>query len=136
MSSSASVSLVFNRPGRYADLAPLPQPTGSDVQRQMASLKARLIARYKLHAVPGRPEELEANRPVLNEPIVMGKPIVVGDPGKVVSLGYGCRTIRIRKHDGRKWSATKDIQVREGWHAEVYAYLDEYFGFVSPSILA
>ena len=43
--------------GAYASLDRLPGVTGSSVQRQIATLKARLIARYKLEAIPGRPEE-------------------------------------------------------------------------------
>lgn len=116
--------------GFYSDDSRISGPTGSDVQRQLASLKARLIARYKLHTVPGRPEELEANRPILNGQPVMGKPIVVGDPGKVISLGYGCGTIRIRKHNGREWTDWIDLQVTNaGWHDEVYAFLDSHFGY-------
>lgn len=105
---------------RYSDLSPLPSASGPDVQRQMASLKVRLIARYKLHAVPGRPEELEQN----------------GGTGKLISLGYGCKTIRIRKHNGREWTDWIDLQIQEGWHAEVYAFLDRYFDYSSPALLA
>lgn len=105
--------------------------TGSDVHRMMATLKARLVARYKLHAVPGRPEELEANRPVLNPPIEMGKPIQVGEPGKRISIGYGCKTVRIRQHDGRNWTETLDLQIGDGWHEQVYAFLDPYYNYQS-----
>lgn len=104
-------------------------PTGSDAYRQMSQIRANLIARYRLHVVPGRREELEANRPILNGQPVMGKPIVVGDPGKVVSLGYGCRTIRIRKHDGRRWIDTLDVQIDGTWPDKVHGFLDEYFGY-------
>ena len=65
---------------RYASIDPLPMTTGSDVQRQLASMRARLVARYKLVAVSGRPEELEQT-----------------STGKRVSLGYGCKTVRVRR---------------------------------------
>jgi hypothetical protein len=106
---------------RYADLTQLPGVTGSAVQRQMATLKARLIARYRLHTVPGRPEELVFNVPTQGLP----------QPQRVVSLAYGCGGIRIRKHGGtnnRDWVSVLDLQPRDGWHAEVYHYLDEFFG--------
>jgi hypothetical protein len=94
-------------------LQQLPQPTGSDAQRIMASIHARLVARYKLVAVPGRPEELM-------------------QPGtdRRVSHGYGCKSIRIRRQQGRNWLDRIDIQIREGWHAEVYEFLDDHFGFI------
>lgn len=110
----------------YVTTNRLAGPTGSDVQRIMASIRARLIARYQLHSVPGRPEELTENRGTY----------VDAPEGKTVSIGYGCKTIRIRKHNGRRWVDTLDIPVRDGWYAEVYAYLDPFFGFVSPAILA
>ena len=97
---------------RYASTDPLPLTTGSDIQRQLASMKARLVARYKLVAVPGRPEELEQT-----------------STGKRVSLGYGCKTVRVRKQQGRTWLDRIDLQIAEGWHAEVYAFLDLHFGW-------
>ena len=97
---------------RYASIDPLPMTTGSDVQRQLASMRARLVARYKLVAVSGRPEELEQT-----------------STGKRVSLGYGCKTVRVRKQQGRTWIDRIDLQIAEGWHAEVYAFLDEHFGW-------
>lgn len=138
--TDARVVAVYGGPSR------LPSPTGPDVQRHMASLKVRLIARYRLHTVPGRPEELvQAIRPEMAHlpADATGKPtnttVQWVPEGRTVSLGYGCKTIRIRKHGGpnnRNWVDVLDIHVRDGWHAEVYAYLDEFFGFVSPAILA
>lgn len=124
--------------GQYADLNRLPGLTGSQIQRQMATMKARLIARYRLTATPGRPEELVQSRPILNGPIEMGKPVMVGEPGHTVSLGYGCGTVRVRKHGGegdRVWIDTRDVLIREGWHAEVYEFLDQFFGYVDPKQL-
>jgi hypothetical protein len=112
----------------YGNLDRLPGSTGSDVQRQMASLKTRLIARYKLHTTPGRPEELTGNLLGIDSAL-----------NKTVSLGYGCKTIRIRKHGGptnRTWDDTIDIQLNAGWHDEVYSFLDSFFGYVSPRVLA
>lgn len=100
----------------YSSDERLPQTTGSDVQRVMSTLRARLVARYRLSAVPGRPEELTQ----------------ASAPGRTISLGYGCKTVRIRKHGGptgRDWADHLDIQIREGWHAEVYAFLDQFMGF-------
>jgi hypothetical protein len=110
---------VARTTGLYADDTQLPQPTGSDVQRVMAAIHLRLVARYKLTAVPGRPEELACTL-----------------TGRRVSLGYGCKSIRVRKQDGSKWLDRIDIQVRDGWHGEVYAFLDPWFGFVSPATLS
>lgn len=94
---------------------PVGATTGSDVQRMMSTLRARLVARYRLSAVPGRPEELTQK-----------------ETGNTVSLGYGCKTIRIRKHDGREWVDTIDLQIRDGWHADVYHFLDNWFGYLVP----
>lgn len=102
----------------YANTARLEQPTGSDAQRIMATIRARLVARYKLVAVPGRPEELACTL-----------------SGRRVSLGYGCKSIRIRRQDGSTWLGHIDIQIRDGWHGEVYQYLDSHFGWVPPSAL-
>lgn len=94
--------------------------TGADAYRQMSVMRARLIARYKLVEVPGRPEELR------NAGRVLG-----------VSLGYGCKTIRVRAMLGREWidELTHDFQIREGWGADLYALLDRHFGFVSPMVV-
>lgn len=122
------MSTLATRVGLYSDNSPLPGVTGSGIQRQMASLKARLIARYKLHSVPGRPEELTGN--------LLGVETALD---RVVSLGYASKTIRIRKHGGesnRTWVDYIDVQLNAGWHDEVYAFLDSFFGYVSPSVLA
>lgn len=100
---------------RYADPSRLPGLIGSSTQRQIATLKARITARYKLAAVPGRPDELR-------QPMT----------GRVVSIGYGCGTIRLRKHGGprnRTWVEILDIQPNDGWHAEVYSFLDAFFTY-------
>lgn len=91
-------------------------------QRQMALMKARAIARYKLTAVPGRPEELI--RPE-------GDGLSVG-----VSFGYGCRSIRVRKMHGRTWTDHLDFQIEEGWTPVLCHFLDAHFGFVQPQVRA
>lgn len=93
------------------DLRPMSSPSGSDAQRVIAMIRARLTARYKLTAVPGRPEELSTG----------------GLTDRRVSLGYGCKTIRIRRQQGREWIDRIDIQIKEDWHAEVYTFLDPHF---------
>lgn len=106
---------------RYADLAPMASPTGSDAHRAMSTLYARLVARYRLSAPPGRQEELTQAR-----------------TGKTISLGYGCKTIRIRKHGGptgRTWVDYLDIPIGVGWLGDVYAYLDQFMGFASPETM-
>jgi hypothetical protein len=92
-----------------------PKPTVNP-QVQMGRMRARLIARYQLAAVPGRPEEL----------IKPGT-----DLG--VSLGYGCKTIRVRGMVGRCWLArlTADFQLGEGWGNDLYRLLDAHFMFVA-----
>lgn len=89
---------------------------GVRVQAILGSLRARLIARYQLVLVPGRPEEL-----------------LHRGSGAIVSTGYGCGTIRVRQHGGannRTWQSHIDLQIRDGWHAEVFGYLDPFFGLL------
>ncbi len=97
--------------------------TGSDAQAQFARMKARLLARYRLSTVPGREEELV--RPVTSE-----------GPARGVSLGYGCKTIRVRLMAGREWIRTEDFQITahqsDGWKAELDRMCDTYFGYVGP----
>lgn len=95
-----------------------PATTGSDAQKQMALMRARLVARYRLTAVRGRDEELQL-------------------PGtdKRVSLGYGSKTIRVRRQTGTHWDEHIDFQIDEGWSNELYAFLDPHFGFVSPATI-
>jgi hypothetical protein len=97
-----------------------PTSTGAEAQRQLAQMKARLIARYKLVAVPGRSEELVKPGTKLG-----------------VSLGYGCKTIRVRAMRGRVWldDLTVDYQIQEGWGAGLYGQLDQFLGFVSPATI-
>lgn len=113
---------------RYASIDRLPGFTGPEVQGMLGALKARLVARYKLVAVPGRPDELK--QPPIDVKL-RGKPVGTIQ-GKRVSVGYGCGTIRIRQHageNGRAWGDILDLQIQSGWHADVYAFLDPYFGF-------
>lgn len=90
-------------------------PNLNNPQSQLARMKARVTARYKLAAVPGRPEELR-------------------QPGtdKGVSFGYGCKTVRVRAMVGRVWldDLTHDYQLVEGWGNDLYRQLDQHFGFL------
>lgn len=93
-------------------------PSGSDCQVQMAKMRARLIARYRLVEVPGRPEELEHTQ-----------------TGKRVSLGLASKSVRVRAQQGRMWLAWIDVQVYgegEGWQDRTLAFLDEHFGYIKP----
>jgi hypothetical protein len=88
-------------------------------QRYIAITRARLIARYRMHSIPGRPEELEHNL------------AVTGDVRRVISIAYAGGEMRIRKHGGhnnRKWVDVRDFRLRDGWLDEVYEYLDMFFG--------
>lgn len=98
------------------------RPTGSMVQEQFGRMKARLVARYRLVAVPGRPEELVSTR-------------TPGMPRRGVSLGYGCRTIRVRLMLGREWVHAEDFQIREGWGIPLAELCDEHFGHIAPDKL-
>lgn len=98
------------RPGSGAGLP----STGGDAQRQIARMRAHLIARYKLVAVQGRPEELEHPN------------------GRRVSLGYGSKTIRVRLQEGRDWKERHDFQIAEGWGAVLYAMCDPWFAQLDP----
>jgi hypothetical protein len=79
-------------------------------QRQMARMRAWIVAYYKLTAVPGRPEEL-----------------VLPGTDLGVSLGYGCRTIRVRTMKGRTWSDWHDYQLGPGWLGELAGQLTRHF---------
>lgn len=95
------------------------QPTGGDCQVQMAKMRARFIARYRLVEVPGRPEELEHTK-----------------TGLRVSMGLSSKSIRVRSQQGRMWLDWIDVAVRpagEGWQDETLAFLDEHFGYIDPS---
>lgn len=116
------------RSGRYASLDRLPGVAGSQVQRQLAAMKVRLIARYGLFTVPGRPEELIQPAQTRQAP--------GGLSGRTISIGYGCGTIRIRKHGGRgqrTWEDWIDIQPNDGWHAQVYDFLDGWLSSTRSS---
>lgn len=103
--------------GVYSDDSQLPQPSGSDIQRTIAQIRARLVARYKLTEVPGRPEELTDRNDAR------------------VSLAYAHRSIRLRKQNGRDWISHIDLQVNDAWGTEVYAFLDGHFGYIDPGKL-
>lgn len=83
---------------------------GEPVQRLIARYKARMIARYGLVSVKGRPEELR-------------------DPNgnEAVSIQYGCMQIRIRPMNGRKWFGNIDLPAdRLDWE-KVTQVLDPWF---------
>lgn len=95
------------------------QGKADDPSRFISITRARLVARYRMHTLPGRPEELETN----------------GSPKRVVSLAYCGGEMRIRKHGGegnRDWTEVRDFRLRDGWLSEVYDYLDDWLGFISP----
>lgn len=95
------------------------QPTGSDAQRALAQVRAGLVARYKLKAVPGRPEELELTV-----------------TGARVSLAYASKSMRVRLQQGRMWLDRRDFPLPTDEHgvsqlkASVFAYTDPHFGWV------
>lgn len=115
---SGNVSFVDGAVG----IEPLPTTTGADMQAQFGRMKARLVARYKLVAVPGRPEELV--RPVTSE----------GVARRGVSIGYGCRCVRVRLMAGREWVRSEDFQIEitgnQAWKNRLYSMCDTYFGYV------
>jgi hypothetical protein len=89
--------------------------------RFISITKARCIARYRMHSVPGRPEELESNWIMRSD-----------GSARVISFGYTHGTLRIRKHGGRgnrEWIETLDVALKDGWLNEIYAFLDDWMGF-------
>lgn len=103
-----------------SDLAEL-DVTGkaTDPARFNSITRARLIARYHMKAIPGRPEELVTHTGL-----------------NVISFGYAGGEMRIRKHGGptnRDWVETRDFRLRDGWLSEVYDFLDEWMGYISPA---
>lgn len=93
------------------------QGKATDPSRFMSITRARLVARYRMHTIPGRPEELETN----------------ASPKCVVSFGFAGGEMRIRKHgglDNREWVDARDFRLRDGWLSEVYDYLDEFLGYL------
>ncbi len=110
------MSATTTKVGRYSTTDRLPASTGSEAQAQFGRMMARLVARYGLVAVTGRPEELVL--PGTSQGRTRG-----------VSLGYGCRTIRVRLMSGRDWVRTEDFQIEEGWQRDLYAMCDTYFGY-------
>lgn len=92
-------------------------------QRVMAILRANCIARYKMHSIPGRPEEL-------------GK-AGGGNLPRVISFGYQHGSIRIRKHGGdrnRAWVDHVDLRLDGDWMAGAFDFLDEWLGYQSPVV--
>lgn len=90
-------------------------PESDAPDRFISITRARLVARYRMHTIPGRPEELETN----------------AEPKCVVSFGYSGGTMCIRKHGGltnREWVDSRDFRLRDGWLDEVYEYLDSFLG--------
>lgn len=115
--------VVFNTtdmpdlPGFHSTIGPKPDPAA-----YLAITKARLISRYRMHTIPGRPEELETN----------------GDAKRVISLAYCGGEMRIRKHGGkgnREWGEVRDFRLHDGWLMQVYDYLDTFFGYVTPMVI-
>lgn len=103
---------------KYASIEPLQRDNPSTPQEQVGRLMARLVARYRLAAVPGRPEEL-----------------VLPGTHQAVSVGYGCRTIRVRQMVGRVWVDHVDLQLNSVAElGPVYALLDGHFGYDQPGI--
>lgn len=90
--------------------------TGSDVQRQFGRMMARLVARYGLTAVSGRPEELIRPR-----------------TSRGVSLGYGCKTIRVRRMEGRRWVDWQDYQIKDDWQNNLDDQCDDWFDWYPPA---
>lgn len=109
-----SVTLVINNQA-IGDEASHLATTGSDVQAQFGRMKARLVARYQLAAVRGRPEELVRPR-----------------TSRGVSLGYGCKTIRVRLMVGREWQGSIDFQIKDDWQDRLDALCDGFFGKPRP----
>lgn len=107
--------------GKYTSDDRLPTIVGGDAQVQIHQMRNRIAARYRLVAVPGRPEELRQSD---------GIPSL--HPDLRVSLGYGCRTIRVRTQRGHEWLKTVDFQIEDGWAARLYELLDPHFGVVTP----
>lgn len=100
--------------------------THDDPARFISITKARCVARYRMHTLPGRPEELETN----SEVRAVGK--------RVISFAFAGGELRIRKHggaDNRRWVETRDFRLRDGWLSEVYDFLDDWLGYVNPQII-
>jgi hypothetical protein len=92
--------------------------------RFISIARARCIARYRMSTIPGRPEELITNHDIRTA----GR--------RTISLAYAGGEMRIRKHGGpsdRDWVEVRDFRLRDGWLDEVYEYLDNWLGYVSPS---
>lgn len=94
----------------------------------IAQIRAIFTSRYRLAAVPGRPEELRATNKT-------GR-VAAGHDHRV-SIQYGCQTVRIRLMVGRRWTHVVDIQLGDpGWRLKILPEADVHFGFISPGMLA
>ena len=104
-----------------SDLAELTAAGKADDPSRFISItRARLIARYRMHTIPGKPEELTTNH----------------SPERTVSLAFSGGEMRIRKHGGernRDWIEVRDFRLRDGWLSEVYDFLDSWLGYVNPN---
>ena len=131
----------FYRPGGAFNL-PAP-PWDDDLVRAVDLINQQAI--FECHGVlavvaPGIPtlgtvSEIETalllNRPtciVTTEELVSIQQKHLG-----ISFGYGCKTIRVRTMVGRTWTDRVDFQIKEGWGAELYAFLDRHFGPPQPT---
>lgn len=93
--------------------------TGDSPQRFLAVTRAKLVARYRMHSVPGRPEELVTNDSF----------------EKTISFAFAGGEMRIRQHGGdnqREWVDHRDFRLRDHWLLEVFDYLDPFFGYIDP----
>lgn len=109
-------------------------------ERFMAITRARCIARYRMQSVPGRPEELQRVAPPVSAIPRSGQPVGV-QAILPRTISFGCRMgeIRIRKHGGhndRAWIDHVDIRIQDGWLQQVYEFLDDWMGLVSPVTVA
>jgi len=101
---------------RAAGRQTAPTPAGI-----IARLKAAVTARYKLTAVPGRPEELR-----------------LPNSDRGVSIQYGTYQIRVRLMDGRKWIAAFDLQLstpEPEIRRRVFDVLDTWLDDLQPRVM-
>lgn len=102
--------------------------------RFISITRARLIARYRMHTIAGRPEELETNQ-VFVVTAGTGEDRLFSEQRRVVSFAFSGGEMRIRKHggpDNRDWIEVRDFQLRDGWLSEVYDFLDTWMRYASP----
>lgn len=126
-----STSLVFN-----VTRAPGWQPN-----RVMSILRANCIARYKMHSILGRPEELAKRMKLITAQAPDVGPVKAHWDGdhidRVISFGYLHGSIRIRKHGGdrnRAWIDHVDLRLDGDWMAGAFDFLDEWLGYRPPVV--